>query len=143
MLERAIMNEPAMSVSQIELDRVGPSFTVDTVRTLRKAFPVAAEIFFLLGDDCIGRLPSWKGIEELHQMLRFAILPRIEGNSDIHDKNLIWIDFPRVEVSSTQIRDMFASGKRSPTTLLHPDVVEYIEHHYLYAKQPERARVRT
>ena len=143
MLKRAITSQPGISVSHIELDREGPSFTVDTVRSLRKTFTADTEVFFLLGDDCIERLPHWKGIEELHQMLRFAILPRIENMSDIHDKNLIWINIPRVAVSSTQIRETLASGKRPPATLLHPDVAEYIEDHYLYTKRLEPAHVRT
>jgi nicotinate-nucleotide adenylyltransferase len=143
MLERAISNQPGMSVSNIELDRDGPSFTVDTVRTLRKTFQADAEFFFLLGDDCIKRLPHWKGIEELHQLLRFAILPRLEITLDIHDKNMIFINIPRVAVSSTQIRETLASGKRPPAALLHPDVAEYIDRHHLFTKHPERARVQT
>jgi nicotinate-nucleotide adenylyltransferase len=141
MLRAALSDEPGMGVSAIEIDREGPSFTVDTVNDLRATFPADAELFFLLGDDCIGRLPHWKEIERLHAMLRFAILPRCGPGVRPEDDRLIWLDLPRVGVSSTQIRAMLARGARPPATLLPTAVLRYAEQQQIYGsvKDPARA----
>uniref|UniRef100_UPI0026335B6C nicotinate-nucleotide adenylyltransferase n=1 Tax=Novosphingobium sp. TaxID=1874826 RepID=UPI0026335B6C len=118
MIERAIADEPGMAVSSIEIDRDGPSFTVDTVRTLRAAFPAGAELFFLLGDDCLRRLPRWKGIDELHEMLRFAILPRSGQPEGEPDSRLIWLPLAPLAVSSTEVRAMAALGQNPPAALV-------------------------
>jgi uncharacterized protein len=136
MLELAIAGDPRMSVSGIEIDRDGPSFTVDTVRALRSALPVGAELFFLLGDDCIGRLPQWKGIDELHAMLRFAILPRQGERTGSDDDRLIWPNLPRQDISSTQIRAELKMGQSLAAKWLQPDVAHYIESHSIYAAHP-------
>ena len=141
MLRAALADEPGMGVSAVEIDRHGPSFTVDTVTELRATFPTDTELFFLLGDDCLGRLPHWKGIDRLHAMLRFVILPRCGDGIRPDDDRLIWLDLPRVGVSSTQIRAMLARGTRPPATLLPPAVLHYAEQHQLYASVTEQARV--
>lgn len=141
MLKVALFDEPNMEVSAIEIDRQGPSFTVDTVTELRAAFPADTELFFLLGDDCIGRLPHWKGIDRLHAMLRFVILPRCAVGARQADGRLIWLDQPRVGVSSTQIRAMLARGERPPSALLPFAVLQYAEQHGLYVRVVEQAHV--
>lgn len=136
MLELAIAGDARMSVSGIEIERDGPSYTVDTVRALRGALPVGAELFFLLGDDCIDRLPQWKGIDELHAMLRFAIVPRQGERTGAVDDRLIWLNLPRQDVSSTRIRAMLKTGQFPAPNLLQPDVVRYIETQSLFAADP-------
>jgi nicotinate-nucleotide adenylyltransferase len=137
MLEMAVADDARLEVSRIEIDRAGPSFTVDTVRELRGAFPAKAELFFLLGDDCLDRLPQWKGIDELHAMLRFVLLPRSGDMPSPADSRLIWLDLPKVAASSTQVRAMLAAGRRPPDDLLPRSVAEYIRHHQLYGHCPE------
>jgi len=139
MLQVALADEPGMEASTIEIDRQGPSFTVDTVTELRAAYPAHAELFFLLGDDCVGRLPRWKGIDRLHAMVRFAILPREAGHARLADDRLIWLDLPRHEVSSTRIRARLAAGERPPERLIEPAVLEYILQHNLYPVGAERS----
>lgn len=137
MLNAALAEEPDMAASAIELEREGPSFTVDTVSELRATLPAATELFFLLGDDCAARLPRWKGIDRLHAMLRFAILPRAAEQPRPADDRLIWLEFPRVEVSSTQIRAMLAAAKVPDESLVPGRVAEYIAQHGLYAAPVE------
>lgn len=141
MLECALAGEHGMEVSTIEIDRDGPSFTVDTVRILRTRFPEDAELFFLLGDDCVDRLPQWKGINELHDMVRFVIIPRLQENAAQPDARLISLDMARVQISSTQIKSLYSDGQRPDSALLPPVVADYIEHHNLYAPQSEIACV--
>jgi nicotinic acid mononucleotide adenylyltransferase len=111
------------------------------VTELRAAFSAGTELFFLLGDDCIGRLPHWKGIDRLHAMLRFVVLPRCAEGVRPADDRLIWLDQPRVGVSSTQIRAMLARGERPPVALLPRDVLQYAEQHGLYVRVAEQAHV--
>lgn len=139
MLDIAIADDPRMEVSPIEIHRDGPSFTVETVETLRRDLPAGADLFFLLGADCLDRLPHWKGIEALHAMLRFAILPRSGAAVGKHDDRLVQLDLPQVDVSSTQVRAMFATGQCPPASLLPLAVADYIRLHGLYVSQAERA----
>lgn len=139
MLTAALVDEPRMEASAIEIERQGPSYTIDTVTQLRSAFPDEAELFFLLGDDCVGRLARWKGIDRLHEMVRFAILPRQAGHVRIADQRLIWLDIPRLEASSTQIRTMLVAGERPPEVLMVPAALEYALRHNLYPVGAERS----
>ncbi len=137
MLDAALADEPCMDTSAIEIEREGPSFTVDTVNELRTHYPADAELYFLLGDDCVERLPRWKGIDQLHKMLRFAILPRTAGQPRPGDERLVWLDLPRVDMSSTHVRAVLASGKHPPTSLVPTVVTHYIAQHNLYAAPVE------
>ena len=141
MLKLATAGDPRLDVSAIEIERAGPSFTVDTVRTLRGSLPAGAELFFLLGDDCLDRLPLWKGIDDLHAMLRFALLPRSGDRPATADSRLIWLDLPKVVASSTHVRAMLGAGQCPPDTLLPAVVAQYIEQHALYGhcKEPASA----
>lgn len=139
MLDMVLADDPCMKVSPIEILRDGPSFTVETVEALRRDLPADADLFFLLGADCLERLPQWKGIEALHAMLRFAILPRAGAAVGKHDDRLIQLDLPQVDASSTQVRAMFGAGQCPPSSLLPLAVADYIQHHGLYTSQAERA----
>jgi nicotinate-nucleotide adenylyltransferase len=139
MLRAALADEPGMELSAIEIDRQGPSFTVDTVTELRTAYPDHAELFFLLGDDCVGRLAQWKGIDRLHAMLRFAILPRGAGQARLAGDRLMWLDLPRLEVSSTRIRMMLAAAEQPPETLIPSAVLDYAMQNNLYSVGAERS----
>lgn len=133
MLDAVLAGEPHMDASAIEIERGGASFTIDTVADLRATYPADAELFFLLGDDCVERLPRWKGIDSLHAILRFAILPRTSDQLRPADGRLIWLDLPRVDVSSTHIRAMLAAGERPPASATPATVLHYIAQHKLYA----------
>lgn len=139
MLNTALASEARMDASAIEIEREGPSFTVDTVAQLKARYPADTELFFLLGDDCVERLPRWKGIDQLHAMLRFAILPRTRLGRRPADARLICLDLPRLEISSTQIRAMLATGERSSERWMHADVAQYIAQHRLYVSTKQAA----
>jgi nicotinate-nucleotide adenylyltransferase len=142
MLELALRSEPDMEASDIEIRREGPSYTVDTVRTLRAAFPAGAELFFLLGGDCLARLPQWKGIGELRAMVRFAAFPRGGQGRARSADDLIEVPMPEIAVSSTLVRERCAQGQ--PLDGLVPEpVAAYLKRHQTYAasqhtSQPDR-----
>lgn len=110
MLELALAAEPRMEASAVELEREGRSFTIDTVRALQHELPAGTELFFLLGSDCLERLPHWKGIEELHDLLRFAVVQRAEAGRPLADSRLLALPCEPLAVSSTMVRGGLARG---------------------------------
>ncbi|MBV9841192.1 MAG: nicotinate (nicotinamide) nucleotide adenylyltransferase [Sphingomonadaceae bacterium] len=131
MLALATASEPRMAVSDVEIRRPGPSFTVDTATELRCGYPADAQFFFVLGSDCADRLPRWKGIDALHAMLRFAIVARDGESVAGLDSRLIPVAMPPCPASSTAVRAACAAGLPSEG-MLAPAVARYIAEHGLY-----------
>ena len=136
MLQLALAAEQGMSVSAVEISRAGPSFTVDTVKTLRADMPEDAALFFILGSDCLDRLPHWKGIDALHSMLRFAIVQRPGAERALLDPRLIDVPMAEQAISSSLIRQKVAAGQ-SLAGLVPQAVESYVQQHSLYNVQQE------
>jgi len=131
MLEAALADRADMTVSTLEIEREGPSYTVDTVRALRRSLPAGSFLVFLLGADCAARLDRWKGIAELHDMLRFAILPRGGVLPSDLDPRLLPVPMADVAVSSTLVRERLARGE-NVAGLVPPGVADYLASHCPY-----------
>ena len=137
MVRLAIAGLPGCAVSDSEVNRPGPSYSVETARELRAAMPGDHAWFFLLGQDCLPNLPRWKGIDELHAMLRFAILRRGPGGlPPFEDKRYLGVSMTADECSSTAVRTALADG-RSIGGLVPESVAEYICDHGLYTLAEE------
>jgi nicotinate-nucleotide adenylyltransferase len=77
MVKLALQGHPCFELSRVDLDRPPPSYTVDTVRLLRRQYPDRGnEWFFLVGSDTARELPSWREIAKLRKMVRFAAISR-------------------------------------------------------------------
>lgn len=126
MVRRAIANEPGFDVSECDLLRNGPSYTVDTVRAFQLEFP-SAELHWFIGADHLSELKDWHEIDALQQMVRFVVLSR---GPDLTD-----CAFPvvrrQVDISSTDIRNRVAQG-RSIRYLLPMSACELIQKNGLY-----------
>lgn len=126
MLIAAIENEPRFVIDDCELYRKGPSFTIDTVLEI-KARHDNAEVFYLVGEDNIRELHTWRRIQELEQLVQFVVLNR-------SDKSVAHL-FPtlqrRIDISATEIRNRVAKGQ-SIRYLVPDKVMALIEHHHLY-----------
>ena len=131
-------------VSDVEVTRPGPSYTVDTMRLLRDRYGADTELFFILGEDALADLPRWSRPQELVVLCTLIAMPR-EGGSDRPDldalenavpglkKRLIILDqAPRMDLSSSKVRQMIADGE-SLSCAVPNAVVKYIEAHRLYA----------
>lgn len=107
MLRMATASEPRFQVDEREFHREGPSFTLDTVRSLLGDHP-GVRFLLLIGADNLGDLDRWHGIGELRNLVDFAVLDR-NG-----DPAAVTCGFPvvrrRVDLSSTEIRDRLARG---------------------------------
>ncbi|MCZ2738058.1 nicotinate-nucleotide adenylyltransferase [Bacillus safensis] len=129
MVEAAIQSNPFFRLELIEMEREGPSYTVDTVNLLKKRHP-EDQFFFMIGADMVEYLPKWHRIDELLQMITFIGMKR-PGYVGSTTYPLLFADVPAFDVSSTLIRQRIEQGK--PVDYLIPKAVErYIKEHHLY-----------
>jgi len=139
MVRRAIADNPHFKLCALEVERPGPSYTVDTLTMLRKQLGSEASFFFILGRDTLAELPLWKEPEKLVQLCRLVVAPRL-GSRDLKhleaavpgllDK-VIQLDMPVIGISSSGIRQRIAQGL--PIRYLVPSVVEtYIREQRIY-----------
>ncbi len=122
------------TVSRVDIDRPGPTYTIDTLRDLRRLHP-DAELFFITGADALGAILSWKDAEEVLVMAHFVGVTRPGyALSDEHlppPAAVSLVEVPALSVSSTACRTRVAGGH--PVWYLVPDgVVQYIEKRALY-----------
>jgi nicotinate-nucleotide adenylyltransferase len=129
MCEYAIAGDARFGVSRIEIDREGPSYTVDTLRELKARAP-EEELVLLIGGDQAAALRSWRepeailslavlGVGERDDWRREEIVERL--GSLFREDRVRFFDMPRIEVSSTMVRHRAADGR--PIRYLVPDKV--------------------
>lgn len=144
MVELAIADNPAFELSRLEVDRTGPSYTVDTVELLvareRKAGREPDVTVILSAESFLG-LPTWSEPERLLRQCRLAIVPRdgfptmgrpwVEEHFPGFEERITFLDAPRFKLSATEIRARVLAG-RSVRYLVPDAVIRYIEDHALY-----------
>ena len=122
MLTAAVGGDARFSVSDLEIRRDGPSYTVDTLRQLRDDWP-DAELFLAVGADQLAEFESWRAPDEIARLARLAGFAR-EGQSLPEGREVRVVRVPHVEISSTEIRRRAAAG--APIRYLVPASVEEI-----------------
>jgi len=105
MLEAALAEEPNFAFDDCEIQREGPSFTIDTVRLYRERFP-EAKLHYFIGDDNLPELETWKDISQLREMVQFVVLSR----AGVPFLNGLPTITRHIEISSTEIRNRIARG---------------------------------
>jgi len=133
---------PRFKVSRVDIDRPGPTYTIDTLRDLRRARP-DAELFFITGADALAQILSWKDVQELWTLAHFVGVTRPGhelqnmGRDDIR-----LLEVPAMAISSTDCRQRVAASE--PVWYLVPDgVVQYIAKHNLYTPSQQQVRAAT
>ena len=141
MTELAIQGNDRFAVDPLELERPGPSYTIDTLLQLRKRYQPES-LTLIIGADMLAIFPSWHRSEEILGLARVAVLPRPgttaamipEGLSD----RVTALKMPLIEISSTMIRERIQHGRS--TRYLVPDAVgAYIKQHRLYTEVGDEA----
>lgn len=130
MLELAIAGEPGFAIERSELDRSGPSYTVDTLRSMREREP-GIEPALLIGADAAAELPRWKEGDAVLALARVVVFTRA-GSAGIRIPGA-WrtLEVPALEISATAIRRRVREG-RSIRYLVPDAVAAYIAAHGLY-----------
>ena len=133
----ATANNPQFSVSRVDIERPGSTYTVDTLRDVRALLP-DAELFFITGADALGQILSWDRASELADLAHFIGCTR-PGHT-LRDPGLpralvSLVEVPALSISSTAVRSRVRAGQ--PIWYLVPDgVVRYIAKRGLYQEQP-------
>ena len=129
----ATASNPRFWVSRADIDRSGPTYTIDTIRDI-KALRPDAELFFITGADALAQILSWKNAEEALRLANFVGVTRPGYElSDAHlpSDSVRLLDVPALAISSSGCRERVAAGR--PVWYLVPDgVVQYINKHRLY-----------
>lgn len=129
----ATASNPRFTVSRVDLDRHKPTFTIDTLRDIRRDRP-DADLFFISGADAIAQILSWKDVDELWELAHFVAVSRpghVLSITGLPEQDVSLLEVPALAISSTDCRDRVSRG--FPVWYLVPDgVVQYISKHHLY-----------
>jgi nicotinate-nucleotide adenylyltransferase len=130
----ATASNPRFTVSRVDIDRTGPTYTIDTLRDLKKTYGPDTGFYFITGADALERILSWKDADEMFKLAHFVGVTR--PGFELSDEHLpadtvSLIEVPAMAISSTACRARVADGK--PVWYLVPDgVVQYIAKRGLY-----------
>jgi nicotinate-nucleotide adenylyltransferase len=139
MVRRALEGGAAFEVSLCEVERAGPSYTVETLEILLGQVP-AHELVFLLGTDALEDLPNWHEPQRVIELALIGAAARggVQKAGEELERLLpglgaraVWFDMPRLDISATDLRRRAAKG-RSLRYLVPPAVEAYIAQHGLY-----------
>jgi nicotinate-nucleotide adenylyltransferase len=141
MLRLAIADIPHFTVLTIEIERNGPSYSVDTIAELRGQYGSGAEIFFILGWDSLAQLAEWREPSRIIKMCYLVAVPRpgcqrpnlkvLETAAPGISQRVVFLEKPQIDISASAIRELVARGK--PINHLVPEpVAEYIIKRKLY-----------
>jgi nicotinate-nucleotide adenylyltransferase len=130
----ATASNPRFSVSRVDIDRSGPTYTIDTLHDLRERFGLKTELFFITGADALAQIVGWHRSEELFELAHFVGVTR--PGHQLSDPGfpagkVSLVEVPALAISSTDCRERVATGE--PVWYLVPDgVVQYISKRRLY-----------
>jgi nicotinate-nucleotide adenylyltransferase len=130
----ATASNPRFHVSRVDIDRKGPTYTVDTLRDLQREYGSDAELFFITGADALAKILSWKDADQVFELARFigVTRPGFELSAEhLPADTVCLVQVPAMAISSTACRARVAAGQ--PVWYLVPDgVVQYIAKRHLY-----------
>jgi nicotinate-nucleotide adenylyltransferase len=141
MVRLAVADRPYYKLSTMEIDREGPSYTVDTMSELKNQRADEDELFFILGWDSLAELPEWREPERIIRLCQLVAVPRpgyprpdlkvLESSIPGLNERVTVLDKPTVDISASDIRERAA--KRLSISGLVPDAVaRYIRENGLY-----------
>ena len=132
----ATASNPRFTVSRVDIDRDGPTYTIDTLRDLKAARP-DAELFFITGADAIAQILGWRNHDELWELAHFVAVSRpghVLSTQGLPSEDVSQLEVPALAISSTDCRARVREG--NPVWYLVPDgVVQYIAKHHLYRSE--------
>jgi nicotinate-nucleotide adenylyltransferase len=146
MVRLAIAGRPEYKISEIEIERAGASYTVDTLTEIRREYGGKDELYFILGWDSLEKFPEWQEPSRIIDMCFLVAVPRpgwpqpdvkaLEKTVPGIARRLILLEGPQVDISSTAIRELVVEGK-AIENLVPAAVSGYIKKHKLYTTYQE------
>ena len=132
----ATASNPRFSVSRVDIDRPGPTYTIDTLRDLREARGPDADLYFITGADALAKVLTWHDVDSLFSLAHFIGCTRpghrLSG-AGLPEGKVSLVEIPALAISSSECRLRVASG--DPVWYLVPDgVVQYIAKRKLYQR---------
>lgn len=129
----ATASNPRFSVSRVDIDRDGPTYTADTLADLHAAMP-DAQLFFITGADALQQILSWRKVDELFRYAHFVGVTRPGyelADGHLPEGSVTTVEVPAMAISSSDCRERVGAGR--PVWYLVPDgVVQYISKRSLY-----------
>jgi len=142
MMRLALAGRANFRLSTMEIERPGPTYTVDTMAELERQLGEGDELFFILGWDNLTQLPQWHEPSRLIKLCRLVAVPRVDFSPpDLAsleaaipglEQRVILLEKPRIDVNASEIRRMVRDGL-SIQNLVPEPVERYIKEHKLYA----------
>jgi len=144
MVKLAIELNPYFTMSTIEVERQGISYTIDTLKILKDRYK-EDQLYFIIGTDIIFQIEKWKDFQDLFKLCKFALFNRpgkeiseIENRlkelSSKHNISFVRLNSPLIDISSTDIRNRLRN-KQTIKYLVPKEVEEYILKHNLYMEE--------
>ena len=131
MVRLAIKNNPCFEISDFEIKKTGPSYTIDAMWYFRRIFPRDGQLFFIIGGDMLSELKHWKYIEDILKIATFIVVNRpgrFKMDKEIHHNSVL---MPGIDISSSYVRSRIAQGK-TVKYFVPDNVIEYIKKRKLY-----------
>jgi nicotinate-nucleotide adenylyltransferase len=152
LVEAAVASNPFFEASRLELERTGPSYTVDTVKQI--IADGTTKVNLIIGGDNVPFLKDWHNSEELLSICRLLVVPRLRYLSDAHNESVIQtiaesepeqidgadiriVDFPGIAISASNIRKRIGLGK-TVLYMVPPEVDKLIQSNRFYRVKEEQ-----
>lgn len=139
----ATASNPRFTVSRVDIDRAGDTYTVDTLKDLRALYGENVELFFITGADALEQIVTWRGADELFDLAHFVgvsrpgVELRVPAMAELPADRVTLMEVPALAISSTACRERVADAQ--PIWYLVPDgIVQYIQKTGLYLPDPAR-----
>jgi nicotinate-nucleotide adenylyltransferase len=136
----ATASNPRFNVSRVDIDRGGPTYTIDTLKDLQAVMPDAS-LYFITGADALADIFTWRAADDLFELAQFVGCTRPGHEMDpktlasIPSDKVTMVEVPALAISSTECRARTSRGE--PVWYLVPDgVVQYIAKHHIYPPDP-------
>ena len=143
MVRLAVGDDPHYAISTLEIEREGPSYTVETLTALHEQFGLETEFFFIMGADSLADFPHWHQPQRILELARLAVAERPEREDVALEEGLaedlaramrervVWLRMPLIAISASAVRERVRRGV-SIRYWVPPPVEEYIRQHGLY-----------
>jgi nicotinate-nucleotide adenylyltransferase len=131
MLKLAISGNRKFKLSNMEIKRKGRSYSVETLRRLKKKYGSSVELFFITGSDSLKELNKWKNLKEILKLCKFVVVERPGFKAWKIPESLIFIKINAKDISATDIRARIKAG-RPLTAIIPTKVIRYVRRNKLY-----------